>query len=159
MSVIWKSIPGYENRYEISSLGEVYPKKRPGVKHRILLSEHQDSPCAYVNLFDGSSYRVLYLDPLMADLFLGLDPSTVLKHLDGDMFNCSVDNLAVYLPDSFDGDEEWRDIPDYEGLYMVSNKKRVKSCTRTVYNDKGPRVISGKLLKEDKGRVPLSKDG
>ena len=96
MSVIWKSIPGYENRYEISSLGEVYPKKRPGVKHRILLSEHQDSPCAYVNLFDGSSYRVLYLDPLMADLFLGLDPSTVLKHLDGDMFNCSVDNLAVY---------------------------------------------------------------
>lgn len=130
MSVIWKSIPGYENRYEISSLGEVYPKKRPGVKHRILLSEHQGSPCAYVNLFDGLSYRVLYLDPLMADLFLGLDPSTVLKHLDGDMFNCSADNLAVYLPDSFDGDEEWRDIEDFKGFYQVSSKGRVRSIDR-----------------------------
>lgn len=42
MDIIWKPVVGYENRYEISSLGEVYPKKRPGVKHRILLSEHLD---------------------------------------------------------------------------------------------------------------------
>ena len=30
--------------------------------------------------------------------------------------------------------EVWKDIPDYEGIYKVSNKGRIKSLTRIVGN-------------------------
>ena len=28
--------------------------------------------------------------------------------------------------------EIWKDIPNYEGIYQISNKGRVKSLTRTI---------------------------
>ena len=43
-------------------------------------------------------------------------------------------------------DEEWRDIPGYEGLYQVSNKGRVKSLEREVNNNGGKRIIKEKIL-------------
>lgn len=46
-------------------------------------------------------------------------------------------------------EEVWKDIPDYEGLYQVSNLGRVKSLDRSITdnNKKRIRKISGKTLK------------
>lgn len=40
-------------------------------------------------------------------------------------------------------DEVWKDISGYEGIYMVSNKGRIKSLTRRVWNYTKP----GRILK------------
>lgn len=63
-------------------------------------------------------------------------------------------------------DEEWRNVIGYQGLYMVSNKGRIKSLTRRVdYPDGTKRLVHGRLmnLHVDKQtgyyRVHLSKDG
>lgn len=44
--------------------------------------------------------------------------------------------------------EEWRDVPGYEGLYMVSNLGNIKSCEKT---DQRGRTRKEKLLKPSKG--------
>lgn len=45
-------------------------------------------------------------------------------------------------------DEIWKDIPDYEGFYQVSNFGRVRSVSRDVYCRKGgKRSHKGKILK------------
>ena len=51
-------------------------------------------------------------------------------------------------------EEEWRDIRDYEGLYMISSYGRVKSLGRWVnYKNKGKKWQKEKILK------PLVKKG
>ena len=44
--------------------------------------------------------------------------------------------------------EIWRDIPDYENLYKVSNLGRIKSLTRLVRVKNGMRTIKGQILKD-----------
>ena len=45
------------------------------------------------------------------------------------------------------GFEEWRDIPNYEGLYQVSNKGNVKSLEREVeHSRKGTQLVKERIL-------------
>lgn len=44
--------------------------------------------------------------------------------------------------------EEWRDIPDFKGVYSVSNYGRVKSHTRTVYRHNYCREEPERILKQ-----------
>lgn len=43
-------------------------------------------------------------------------------------------------------DEIWKDIPEYEGLYQVSNYGRVRSIDRNIYRNGGCAAIKGKML-------------
>ena len=60
--------------------------------------------------------------------------------------------------------EIWRDIEGYEGLYQVSNKGRVKSVERIVWDNRGYyKTIQEKILKPEKTkwgylRVVLCRD-
>lgn len=49
-------------------------------------------------------------------------------------------------------EEVWKDIPNYEGLYQVSNQGRVKSITHYARNNRngGMRLVSGKILSQYK---------
>ena len=42
--------------------------------------------------------------------------------------------------------EIWKDIPEYEGLYQISNLGRVKSLDRYVNGRNSKRLIKGKIL-------------
>lgn len=60
--------------------------------------------------------------------------------------------------------EVWKDIPNYEGLYVISNYGNIKSVTRTVRFGRGFKTYESQYLKyqEDKDgyfRVGLSKNG
>lgn len=69
-------------------------------------------------------------------------------------------NVYCFLPKL----EEWRDIPEYKGFYMVSDYGRVKSLERQVLKWDGFRVVKERIrvagLKKD-GYLDLnlSKDG
>ena len=60
--------------------------------------------------------------------------------------------------------EEWRDIPNFEGLYLISNFGNVKSVERFKRNNTGTQFVNERLrvLNPDKDgylKVCLSKDG
>ena len=44
-------------------------------------------------------------------------------------------------------EEIWKDIPDYEGLYQVSNLGNVKNLSRVVVSKRGTRTIRERVLK------------
>lgn len=48
--------------------------------------------------------------------------------------------------------EIWKDIPDYEGYYQVSNLGRVKSLKRKVYTSRGERTYKSKILRASPDR-------
>lgn len=58
-------------------------------------------------------------------------------------------------------EEIWKDIPNYEGLYQISNYGRVKSIPRTYKKRKIDKEIIKKLKTMPNGyiRVSLSKNG
>ena len=61
--------------------------------------------------------------------------------------------------------EIWKDIPDYEGYYQVSNLGRVKSLSRNVRHFRGglkkikEKIINLEKTNKDYLRVSLSKNG
>lgn len=60
--------------------------------------------------------------------------------------------------------EEWRDIPNFEGSYLISNLGNVKSVERFKRNNAGTQFVNERLLvltpdKDGYLRVCLSKDG
>ena len=50
--------------------------------------------------------------------------------------------------------EVWKDIKGYEGYYQVSNKGRIKSLSRKIFNGKSYYVSKEKILK-----IPVAKNG
>ena len=60
--------------------------------------------------------------------------------------------------------EEWKNIPGYDGLYQVSNFGRIKSLSRKVKRDNHSLLVKGRVLKQyvtNTGRleVHLSRNG
>ncbi len=90
MTERWLPIEGFPD-YEISDYSRVRSYKRGTVKYL--------SPCVFrrylaVYLFiDGKKY-VKYIHQLVAQAFLGNSNGLMVRHLDGDIFNNNLDNLA-----------------------------------------------------------------
>lgn len=61
-------------------------------------------------------------------------------------------------------DEEWRNIPGYEGLYQVSNIGRIRSLDRLVMKWNGMRIVHSQIISQIRSgngymSVTLSRDG
>ena len=52
--------------------------------------------------------------------------------------------------------EEWKDIPNYEGLYQASDLGRIKSLSRYVNNSYGLYLIKDRILAQAKSKYYLS---
>lgn len=95
---IWKDIPGYEGKYQASTLGNVRSVEREiirsdGKKHRLksrVLRHSANSGYPHVNL-EGKTHKV---HSLVALTFLGNRPEkNDVRHKDGNKGNNRVDNL------------------------------------------------------------------
>lgn len=137
-------------RYKIDRYGHVKSIKRKvrAVTGQLVVQPERDiqwttkdSPKPYAVLYDGKEYTSYFIDKLVGKYFLGLDYDFDFKHIDGDIFNCCADNLApviVSVP-SLPG-EIWKDIPDSDGYYQVSNLGRVKGLRRMIEDCNGRKL-------------------
>jgi hypothetical protein len=102
---IWRDIPGFEFRYQVSNLGRVkslnrlcWNKNTPYPKEEYILKPSLNNKGYYsVNLWTGKNtlYRI---HTLVAMTFLGYERcgvKQVIDHIDGDKLNNNLSNLQV----------------------------------------------------------------
>lgn len=151
---IWKDIPDFEDLYMISTYGRVIAKEKI-VKDEI--NRVYTNPIKFMKIAIYNNRKTITLRKdhrskkfslplLMAKIFL--PPPTkdkVLRFKDNNNLNCTIDNIFwddkigtknCYHRLEFNTDdlenEIWKDIYNYEGLYAISNKGRVKSLERDI---------------------------
>lgn len=87
---------------------------------------------------------------IIACTYLGIDidarPKPKLIHLDGNLENCSLANLAIKTCEDIPG-EVWKPIANYEDSYQVSNFGRVKRLGRVEHLNHCDRYYSDLILK------------
>ncbi len=105
MEEIWKTIPGYENRYEVSNLGRVKSLARLDrynrhVRERILQYGDNGNGYKFVHLLRGTKQR-MYVHRLVAFAWIENDDpetKTIVNHIDGNKSNNVVSNLEWCTP-------------------------------------------------------------
>lgn len=60
--------------------------------------------------------------------------------------NLSLESLFYINEKGLVCQEEWRDVPNYEGYYQASNLGRIRSIKRTILTKKGFRKIKGFII-------------
>lgn len=105
----WKPIPGFEKKYEVSSLGAVRRLNRidtyfvKGVKRRAKIKERLLKPSIgshgypNVSLVKNKKSRTYLVHRLMAMAFMGVKTNKkfVVDHIDGNKKNNSLENLRI----------------------------------------------------------------
>lgn len=90
MTEIWKAVPGYEDRYEVSSEGRV----RSLVRGHILRGGPHKGGYVLLHLYGRGPRKVTTLHAVVAEAFLGpRKPGEIICHGDGDSRNNRVENL------------------------------------------------------------------
>jgi heterodisulfide reductase subunit A-like polyferredoxin len=95
----WKSIEGYQGKYEVSSLGRVKLLKCKWVKENRILKEDNHEKYPRVCLSKGSPrvQKVVRIHRLVGFAFLDLEshPTKTINHIDGNPLNNRVENLEI----------------------------------------------------------------
>lgn len=91
MQEIWKDIPGYEEKYQISNLGNIRSKKN----HKILKSQiNKKNGYVYFNMYKNKKYKNVRVHRLVAEVFLKNEYNKpFVNHKDGNKINNKIDNL------------------------------------------------------------------
>lgn len=130
MKEIWKQIEGFPN-YQVSNTGKVRVT-RENKKTLLNLTD-----AGQVSLyFEGKRAPVL-VKQLVAQYFLGYTGSSRHIHLkDGDVRNCSLDNIQIDSDISDKPGEIWKPLAIAPDKYLISNMGRVKAlATPSIYTD------------------------
>lgn len=153
----WEWIPGFEGKYQASTLGRIksFKQSKEGL---IMTGTSSKDGRTRVNL-EGKKFLVHRLVLLTFNPEGQLDTDGIVLHLDGDPTNNCLDNLkwGTYKENANDiiairrnkqtqelskeqrlleqekiiPDERWKDIPGYNGDYQISDYGRVKSFKKT----------------------------
>ena len=88
---VWKQVPEFEDKYEVSNLGRLRNYKTKKLKP----ADINNYGYARLQAFNGEIRKKLFVHRLVATLFLGLPPdsSYVVNHKDGDKTNNIYTNL------------------------------------------------------------------
>ena len=141
MNEEWRDIPGYEGKYQASSLGRIRSMTRPitqigrwglpftrVVKGRLLKpAANKYNPHLYVVLGHGADGSPVH--QLVARTFLGpCPPGEEVRHLDGNAANNAVDNLCYgsrteNILDVYRQNRRWRKLSlrEIKEIYLRAN--------------------------------------
>ena len=126
MKEIWKVIPGYEGKYEVSNFGNVR-SIRYG-KERLLKLINNGNGYFKVNLSKDNKMKHCQIHKLVAMAFLGHTPDghkEIINHKDRNPSNNHLDNLEVV--DTRYNSTEWRNDV---GITWDKSKNRWRSRIR-----------------------------
>lgn len=96
MKELWKDIEGYENKYQISSLGRIKSLKDRFGNHRELIKKIHANKKGYLitTLWDNAIGKTFYVHILVAKAFIpNLENKPEVNHIDGIKKNCNIENL------------------------------------------------------------------
>lgn len=95
---VWKSVVGFEGKYEVSDLGRVrrIGNGRGSKSGRVLCPAKQNSGYLFVSLYSNNVSRQFLVHRLVAEVFIGPIPSKFeVNHLDGNKMNNCSSNLEI----------------------------------------------------------------
>lgn len=166
----WKEILDYENLYMISTHGRILAKERliKNTRREYLKPVHfiniqlDKDNRKFVLLSKNSHKKRFYLALLMAKTFLP-NPKNIkkIRFKDGNYLNCNISNIewadkidthAKYNSIELLENEIWKEIPNYEGLYAVSTKGRIKALDRDI------KYSNGRIVHYQEKLISLNKD-
>lgn len=97
----WRTLPGYDGVYEVSSLGRVYRVKEVGFPSsgRILRAYEHKNGYLWVSLWRNRKKTALRIHQVVLLAFVGPCPEGMeIRHLDGDRTNNRLGNLSYGTP-------------------------------------------------------------
>lgn len=143
---IWKPVVGYEDQYEVSSLGRVrsLPKTVPHIKGtrtipaRVLKPQRQSSGHLYIRSLGGRNGKLAWIHRLVYEAFVGPIPEGMdIRHLDGDPSKNTPENL---MPGT--RVENAHDVYAYGGRYRKLRREDVIEIRRRLSAGEPQRLIA-----------------
>lgn len=99
--IIWKDIPGYENKYQVSNMGEVRSLPRNGTKKDIVIKSQiidKDGYCI-VKLRNNNCPKMKKVHRLVAETFIPKEKSNnIVDHINGIKNDNRAENLRWVTP-------------------------------------------------------------
>lgn len=90
MKEIWKDVPNWENKYQVSNFGRAFSK----LKNKIKPLDINNYGYARLQCYDGKRREKLFIHQLVGKLFVsGYQEGYVIDHIDGDKSNNIYTNL------------------------------------------------------------------
>lgn len=118
---VWKDIPNYEGKYQISDNGEVY-----SIKNNRLLKKSIDSSGYYALGLSNKKTIIFRVHKLMAITFLNHNPNghkLVIDHIDNNKLNNNIKNIQIVTQRKNTTKDKLSDSPlgssFYKGKYHV----------------------------------------
>lgn len=147
MNEEWRPVVGYEGIYEVSSLGRVKRIERDvldasGRNHRIPGMMMCGQGSVDVVLHKDGKYKNRIVRSMVGESFLSIPYGEAITHVDGNIFNASVDNLML-SSQYYASDSNWRFIEGFEDSYQVSKDGRVRSIDRYIMVRGGWKYFQG----------------
>jgi hypothetical protein len=145
----WLPIVGYEGLYEVSDQGRVR-RVRDGRLHHFGRSKGYFN----VTLTKDKQLRTFTVHRLMAIAFHGIQHGKVIRHMDGNMYNNTIDNLAWGTAQD-NADDRERHGTVARGIKIPHAKRTpelVKLIKELSAQGKGPSEI-GRIVGLNKARV------
>lgn len=127
-SIIWKSVLGYQNLYEVSNTGLV--RSLNPKQHLAYVKQYLSYGFNIVHLkfAEKKNYKIVRVDEIVATAFCTKPLcKCIVRHIDGDVLNNKAENLE-WIPYIEEEGIEWRPVKDYKGLYEVSNTGKVRNA-------------------------------
>lgn len=144
----WRSVPGYDRRYQVSSLGRV--RSCLNGKHRVLTPQNNRG---YRTIKLGRGHVTCYLHKVVALAFLGPKPEGLeIDHIDGDRANNRVDNLrylthAQNMVAHRERQHFCRRNHPYDGNeYWYNGRRSCRACARENDNARNAKKINLRQL-------------
>lgn len=138
---IWKDIPGYEDKYQVSNFGRVKSLKRKVknkhsyriVKEKILKQTYDFVGYLKVTLFYNNERKTKKVHQLVAMAFLNHKPDGhkfVVDHIDNNSFNNNVENLQIITNRQNSSKDKKGFTSKYTGVYWHKSSNKWNSRIR-----------------------------